>query len=203
MTLRRLAAIAFVLVAFAGSTLAQNLATNGDFDTDIAGWAEVPSPNLAVEWSSLDHRGNGGSGSLLATNTAPGSANLAVVSCVSPVTVGQIYQYSGFVRVPTGQTGSGGVDVFFYWYDGLNCGGTQTLVDALAAVGAGDHWNYVSTVPAAAPAGTKSAWLAFSVAKGTSTPSTLAAYVDGMDFRVTLFHDGFESASTLYWSSTH
>jgi hypothetical protein len=192
------------LLVGAAAAGAQNLATNGGFAVadGIDGWSVVPTPYLTAEWSALDHANDAGSGSLLGTNTAPGTANLAIVSCVDSIADGVPYQFSGFARVSSGQDATGSAHLYFYWYDNPSCAGTQTAVEDTAYVTGGDSWIYMSTHAVVAPAGTKSAWLALDVSKSSATAGTFLASFDDLDFRATLFHDGFESGELSYWSMT-
>ena len=189
---------ALSLVTFAAGATAQNLATNGEFDDNVDGWEEIPSEDFDVDWSDVDRRANPSSGSLLATNTDTNSANLALVSCVNSISAGSSYQYSGYAFVPEDQTGLGGVYFTLYWWDGFGCSGTQTIAGNSPSASAGEGWVYLSVDPAFAPQGTQSAWLGIAVSKGTG--GTLAGHFDSMDFRVTLFRDGFEGDETGYWS---
>ena len=189
---------ALSLVAFAAGAPAQNLAENGEFDDNVDGWEEVPDPFFEIDWNDIDRNSNPSSGSLIAMNTDTNAANLALVSCVNSISEGSSYQYSGYAFVPTAQTGFGGVDFTLYWWDGLGCSGSQLLAGSSPSASAGEGWVYLSVDPAIAPPGTESAWLTVAVSKGTG--GTLAAHADSMDFRATLFRDGFEGDETGYWS---
>ena len=197
---RLLGVAALSLVAFAAGAPAQNLAPNAEFDDNIDGWEEVPDAFLAIDWSSVDRTGDATSGSLLGTNSDSSSANLGFYSCVNSISEGESYQYSAFAFVPESQSGLGGVLLALYWWDGLGCSGTQTLEDNSPSAVAGDGWIYLSADPSEAPDGTVSAQLAISIDKGAG--GTLAGHFDSVDFRVTLFRDGFESRDRAYWSNS-
>jgi hypothetical protein len=197
--LRRCAATAALLaLPFAAAASGQNLAANPEFDVNVDGWGEFPDPSLTVDWSALDRNANPGSGSLRGLNSDSNAANLGVVSCVDSISEGESYQYSAFLRLPAGQSGSGDISLALYWYDGFACSGGALVGGFSNAVGAANQWFYVAVDPAVAPSGAVSAVLAVGINKGIG--GTLAGHVDGVDFRVTLFRDGFESAGGDNWS---
>ena len=110
------ATLGLVVLISSPCVVAQNLAANGEFDTDISGWIPLGA-DLTAEWHPSDHNANPVSGSLLATNTSPVNASLAVVNCVNSIPDDQLYRFKGWVNVPPGQTASGQFEMWWYWYD--------------------------------------------------------------------------------------
>lgn len=197
---RWVAAVTLVALLFASATSAQNLAENPEFDVNVDGWQEIPDESMTVDWSDLDRNGDQDSGSLRGLNSDTNAANLGIVSCVDSISEGESYQYSAFLYMATGQSGIGDISLAFYWYDGLACSGDQLVGGFSNSVGAASQWLYVSVDPALAPPAAQSAGLAITINK--SIGGTLAGHADGVDFRATLFRDGFESAGDDYWSSS-
>jgi hypothetical protein len=195
-------AIVGFFIAAAPCALAQNLIANPDFDSDVSGWNPL-GENLTIEWSASDYDGNPSSGSLLGTNTAAPSANLAVDQCVGSITPGESYRFAGWVKAPSGQTSTGIVQMYWYWRSSPSCGGTQTLAQSTSWANEADDWTYLSTNTEIAPEGAVSAQVALSIYKTSPVPGTFQAFYDGIDFRKTgIFSDGFELGTTQLWSAT-
>lgn len=191
-----------LIVVPAWSVIAQNLAANGEFGTDILGWTPLDS-NLSAQWSPSDHAGNPGSGSLLAINSAPVAASLAVVSCVDTIPDDQRYRYTGWIDVPQGQGVTGHAKLWWYWYDFPSCSGTQVLAGSTSIVVGTNGWQAFGTPWEAAPPGTASAWLVLGIYKTDPAPGSFQASFDGLVFNGDrIFVDGFESGGAGVWSST-
>lgn len=101
---------------------AQNLVSNGGFDTDLSGW----TIDQSAQWSSLDAASSPSSGSVvLAHSTIPNQIN----QCLS-VTPGM---YQGRVKAyfPAGQSTTG-IGVFRVWsFTSTNCSGPFDEVQEL------------------------------------------------------------------------
>ena len=195
-------AVVVLLIAANPCAEAQNLIVNGNFDSDVSGWTPLGA-SLSAEWDPSDYAGSPSSGSLLGTNDSPTSANLSVVSCVDSISGGQPYQYTGWIKTPSGQTVTGLFRLYWYWYPLASCAGAQTLAASTPYMTSADDWIYVSTDSEIAPPGTMSAWLVLGIYKTSAVPGTFQVYYDGLDFRHTgiNFADGFESGDISEWSA--
>ncbi len=94
------------------------------------------------------------------------------------------------------------VYLHWYWYAGAACSGTQTSLPNSAYVTDADEWQFLSTGMNTAPAGTQSAWVVLGVYKTDPDPGTFQGNFDKLNFRETLFADGFEDGTTGAWSGT-
>ena len=196
------ATLGLVVLISSPCAVAQNLAVNGEFDTDVSGWTPLGA-DFTTEWDPSDHNASPVSGSLLATNTSPLNASLAVVYCVNSIPDDQQYRFRGWVNVLPGQTASGQFEIWWDWFDNPSCVGTQVLAGATPIMTSTSGWEFVDTGWEAAPPGTMSAWLVLGNHKNVAGPGSFQTYYDGLDFRGDrIFVDGFESGNTDVWSNT-
>lgn len=195
-------AIGLLLVAAIPRVEGQNLIENGDFDTDVSGWRPLGT-DLSIGWSPSDYADSPGSGSLLGTNASPAVANYDTDHCVDSISEGKHYTFSGWVKVPSGQTASGVTRLYWWWRSGPSCGGIQTLAQSTPYVSEADEWTTISPPSEAAPEGTMSAQIVLTTFKTSATPGTFQVFFDGLDFRVTgsIFIDGFESGGLVAWTN--
>lgn len=182
MTKLRRAVITLAVVLVGGATLsAQNLVTNPDFNTDATGWTPT-SAEMSITWAALDAYGSGTSGSGLVTNSFSTAANAGVTQCINtPLTDGASYDVGAWIRVPSGQTGTGAAGLFAWFHSGAACGGAQIGTLSVSYLPPPtDSWT-LSTATGAAPAGTQSVTIYLNVNK-MSDAGTLGAYFDGVRF---------------------
>jgi len=88
----------------------QTLVQNSRFDTSVTGW--VAEAALTEAWVNVNASGKPGSGSISLTQTgAPGMDGAR--QCI-PVTPFASYDIAARVQVGAGQTGTAGINVYFY-----------------------------------------------------------------------------------------
>jgi len=178
-----------------------DLVVNGDFDTSVAEWTELSIP---LSWDPSDYQANPTSGSALILNNASLAANSGAIQCVDGIVGGQAYRLSAWLRVPTGQTGSGQTRVFVWWYSQPGCTGTWLEESSTPYITTSDTWNEVIAGSAAAPVTAQSAVVYLNCNKQTET-GTYQAVFDHVVFQPlggAIFADGFESGGVSAWSAT-
>lgn len=89
----------------------QTLVQNSRFDTSIAHWDAESS--MTETWGSVNASGAPGSGSISVNHTGPGSTMIGARQCI-PVTPNASYDIAARVQVGAGQTGTAGINVYFY-----------------------------------------------------------------------------------------
>lgn len=108
---------AVLLLLATGFADAQNLVTNPDFDTDLAGWS--PSAEGTITWNELDSEGSALSGSArIETDPSPGPGGASLEQCL-PVVGGAVYDHDVQVYRPPGGQGSAFTEIV--WYAGAGC----------------------------------------------------------------------------------
>ncbi len=177
------AAITLAVALAGGATLsAQNLVTNPDFNTDVSGWA--PGGIVTLTHSPLDAFGSPTSGSGWLLNPSPTPYNAGALQCIdTPLTGGASYDIGAWIRVPSGQTGTGTAGLFAWFHSGAACGGSQigTLEISPYLPPPTDSWT-LSTATGAAPAGTLSVTVYLNVLKTSTDSGSFGAYFDGVRF---------------------
>ncbi len=171
-------AVSLVLVALlaAAPARAANLLSNPHFATSLAGW-EATGPNAS--WSPVDVAGSPTSGSARAVNdgTNGSFSGIYLRQCV-PVVAGTTYEVGFQAMLPAGQDRTGGAGGVFYIYQEPGCPLGHTVIgggtlDSVTDLGSWEDVHASFT----APAGSRSAFLMFSVAK-TEAGGQLAAHFD-------------------------
>jgi hypothetical protein len=116
------AAIALLALAFAPiCASAQNLLSNGDFDTDLSDWQ---FPDATPNWSSFDVDGSPDSGSAYALNMeATAGTQLVVLSQCVPITQAGLYIVRAYGYADTGQSNGDLVAGFKYDLNHTDCSG--------------------------------------------------------------------------------
>ena len=156
-------AVLVFAVSIAPRTLAQNLVTNGNFDSNTTSWTFAGIGS--VGFSGLDVAGSGSSGSALLTNSG-GIMSVYIAQCV-PIVGGNLYDIGAAVRIPSGgATGSAYVGYFFYngpSCSGANSGGFTPFISTL------NTWTVTSSTNVLAPATAVSVEIALSVSKSGAT----------------------------------
>ncbi len=200
MAMVRYTVLALAVVVSAAFAWGQNLVSNPNFDTDVAGW--LPVATADIMWYPLDADGNPASGSALVTNlsTTAGDSTGAR-QCIEDITGGEVHSVAAEILVPGGQSQTGRANLLIQWYELPNCSGflglssTPWIYDSTP-----DVW-YPSFNTTVAPSGAHSARLRLSVEKDQDS-GTLLAHFDNVEFsKDQVFGDGFESSDTSAWSS--
>lgn len=184
---------------FNGLVVAQNMVTNGDFATGVAGWTQGAIP---LTWDgSSDYQGDPSSGSGLILNNAPSVFYAFATQCVASVVAGEIYRLSTWLRVPPGQTGSGYATVSIAWYDQSGCGGSWVSGTTTSGSSFSNGWTELPAAVGQAPATAQSA-LVYVICYKTSSDGELQTSFDHVVFGLNapIFADGFESGNTSAWS---
>ncbi|MEO8275431.1 MAG: hypothetical protein ABI639_04385 [Thermoanaerobaculia bacterium] len=205
-----IAAIAFTFAMGSSSQVAaQNLAPNGEFDTDITSW-HVGTGDSAVSWTAIDHSGCSStiSGAALVSNSAANaSSERGSGACVTGIISGGTYSFGVDIRFLTGQTRTGYATLVVAWFPNGTCDGITGMTDE------GDlqpdttqagTWVHVRADQVIAPAGSLSAGLAVRVMKNEAGGS-VAADFDGAYFYARpgfIFGDGFTHPTSCHWSLT-
>jgi len=172
---------------------AQNLLSNPDFDSDLAGWYTFAT------WSSEDWQGSGTSGSATLVNSLPSSGTDTLAKqCVELPTLEEGYEIRGWLMSQSADGGAGSTKVGIVWFDQPGCATYLDGVDS-ANVDADTGWNEVR-FSATPHAGTESAEISAYIYKNVGA-GTLAGYLDHVALLPSaVFADGFESGDWLEWS---
>jgi hypothetical protein len=174
-SMKRVAVVIGLVLVAALPVPAQNLVTNGSFDTDTSGWTVSAPSGLLFVWTDLDALGTPTSGSGLATTTVTGQA-VAISQCVpAGIVAGTSYDFAAVVRVSSWGV-HGTSDVALNWFGGAACtgaatGGTSYSTNSL------DTWVQLGQDDVTAPAGTASAEVVLRLTKDASG-STFQTYID-------------------------
>ena len=153
---------------------AQNLITNGDFDTDTSGWSTTL--NADEFWDPSDERDLGGSGSLRAEAPDP-TSSISIFSACTPVNAGTVYAFGGSVRVPEELKGvSFNVTARLRFTPAANCSGSLQSDTGDSTVLLTESWGPVQGT-ATAPPGATHALLLFNIVHA-GTPVPLELFVD-------------------------
>lgn len=131
-----------------GSSAVTNLLTNGSFEAPLQtglvdGWWDVTSPDYTVARTTIQHRM--GAYSLMMTSTTGTLGQLGMLSGTIPVSAGQAYTLSGWVKAGTTARA---IVSYIEWSTGATSFGTHP-----AMAEAGTSWTFFS-VTAVAPPGT-------------------------------------------------
>jgi hypothetical protein len=164
----------------ASTGAAQNLVTNGQFHTDINGWALLGSGSQA--WDPLDCDGNPSSGSLRVMATVAGPpASTTSQQCI-PVSPSGTYELGGHIRFPSGQGAGGIAAVGLRMYANLTCTPPWLALTQTATVSSQttDTWVKVFASGLNLAAGTVA--VGVDAAVGLSGGPSLSALFDRMRF---------------------
>ncbi len=167
---------AAVLGLAASTAAAQDLVTNGYFDSTVASWTHAGGGTLS--WDPLDWRAQPASGSARVSNTFGGSnINTGAGECIALASAGT-YELDGKVRFPSGQASSGTAYVGVSWYSNATCTNppTASTNTALVSSATTDTWVDVLNGSVAIPASAQSLKVTLSVAKSSAGGSLLALF---------------------------
>jgi len=186
-----------------GSTVvsAQNMVSNGDFDTDVGGWT---SYHCLLAWDPADSQQSAFSGSAWTSNNNDAEPTTAIFACVDGVVGGQSYDLGGRVWIPSGQPSTGSAKLGLFWYDGTACTGALTVGGQTPYTGLPDGWVFLAHFGQVAPPGTQSAQITAYNIKTSPGTGPFVVHHDGIMFGIFggIFADGFEGGDTMVWSST-
>lgn len=127
---KQLNVLAFAIVLVLGGipAVAQNLVTNGSFDSNTSSW-NFTTPGTFTHSTSLDADGNpvSGSGELANSSTVPFGTSFAAQCITTGISGGSSYDWGARMRFDTGnsQTGSGRANVVVSFFDGAICRGSN------------------------------------------------------------------------------
>ena len=188
------------IVMSAALLSASNLVTNGDFNTGTAGWAHFT--NVSFEWDpTSDYANQPDSGSAVVIADLPTYVNSGATQCIDGIVGGQPYDLSVWVRMPTGQSGSGSAKVFVWWYTQPGCVAGGPLTGPLIGeVYPTDVWVERVAPRVNAPSDAASALVYLNVAKQTAGGELQAFFDHVVLTSDAIFSDGFESGGTGAWS---
>jgi hypothetical protein len=172
------AAIALALTLGLGGlapAMAQIL-TNGQFDTDISGWADpFPDPEVVLSWDPLDAGGDPASGSLrIETAITNGTAD-GPRQCLA--TGPGLHRLEASLRVPSGQENQPFPYILQAFYDDVGCGGTELDEDATFWGPTTGVWQRISS-ELEAPIGTRSLGVRLFSGNTIDGDPTAVAYFD-------------------------
>ena len=164
---------------FASPSIAQNLLSNPDFDTNNTGW-----PGSAFD-ATRDVANDAGSGSGLVTNSAANAlTGLTMTQCVDGIVAGTSYNYGGSVfltREEDTTTGNGRADLS--WFSGAGCVNANFLGGSPSALATTiDAWTPINNT-ATAPA-TAGSVVIFGFIQKTNAGGTLRGNWDNMFFQL-------------------
>lgn len=180
---------------------AESMIPDADFDIGVAEWPDTSCTE--VEWDPVsDCTNNPASGSARVTNTAPEHCYSGTIHCVEWVPEGEPLDFSAWVKIPPGNTATGGAFLFLWWRTNENCQGSQITGPSSAYFSNAMPWTLISIPTTMPPAGTKSVQVYLRVEK--TTQGEYSAYFDRVDFEVpnSIFVDSFEHGDTQRWSAS-
>ena len=149
----RLGFTVLVVVFLAVPVQAQNLLSNGRFDTNTAGWQPLGGAQFGqVAHHPSDANGSGASGSLEATNVIVNvvGSMFSVQQCVN-VVAGTSYTFRAKAFIPSGQVQSGSADLALTRRPGANCTGVPLATTIVATASQLGVWTALAgsvTLPA-------------------------------------------------------
>lgn len=174
----------FALILLSFHSQAQNLISNGGFDTDLAGW----SAGGGVSWSNVD-RGGASSGSILLGDT--GDVGTYSYQCITSEPDMKVSLRADFL-VPEVVTTmlSLPVGIQLLWYSSANCTSSSLASNSAQKLFDGQHAWRSLVLTSTPPPGADSV-LARLYVVGTGS-SDFKAHFDNIYLGNTLFEDGFE-----------
>ncbi len=197
--MRNLTTVA-ITILISTPIMAQNLLTNGSFDTDIAGW-ENPYSRIA-NWAPLDANDSPISGSAALTNDVMNGGSLTILNQCIEVSAGDLVEIAAKIYHPSGQAGEGTGRLRINFYSDISC---STTIDSwlYAYVPSDlDMWHDTGRADSA-PDTTAAVRLDLAV-RGLSGGTQFTAHFDDVSLTATpsvVFVDGFENGDTSAWSS--
>lgn len=164
-----------------------NLVVNGNFSLDLSAWS--PGEGLA-QWTAESVLADG-TGSARLTNNHPDASTESTVlfQCV-PVSPGP-HLLTLAVRVPSGQTNTGGGRAVAYAYGNNFCGNAPVAGGFFTPINRASSWS-IRSIPVNVPAGAASVSVRLDAFKDQAG-GTLAVLVDSVELdEGGFFRDGFE-----------
>lgn len=175
---------------------AQNLLTNPDFDTDLAGWTGSEVGSATWHGTDVDDAPDSGSARIVNDLADPQTEAVVMSQCI-PIEPGE-YQYGGHAFIPGGQAASGSVVMRVLGYsDTTNCTGGLFMVNGRLIDQTGD-WSALAvdlSVSAGLLSGAAGS-IEFELAiRKTEAGGELVAFADELFIALSplIFSDRFES----------
>jgi hypothetical protein len=201
-------AVVFAATLFtAGRAFGQNLAPNGEFDTDVPPWG-VGLGDSSVDWTELDHDGCEAavSGAALATNSAANATQgRGISACITDFVPGQVYTFGADLRFPPGQARTGSALMKLVFLASTDCTGfSRTSVDT-APLDTSNTGSWVRLQGTGLPTEDDGSIALVARLIKNEAGGSLQLDVDGAFFlpgEGFIFADGFERQSTCHWSTT-
>lgn len=198
----RIVVVVLVMVGlFTTPSLAQNLITNPNFDSDIAGWWNSSLDRLV--WISDDgYAAGSGPGCLEFAETLNNGACTGAIQDNIVVTPNTTYLLSGAARLPAGSIAEH-ASIWVQWYDGGGSYISRTSINDLTST-VGDPWTTGSWLVVSPPNAVE-AWVRPSFCMPSGGTEESVARWDDLYFGLQgpeIFTDDFESANTDAWSLT-
>ena len=119
----------------------ETLVQNSRFDTSATPW--VAESSLTATWGNVNATGAPGSGSISLNHTGPGGTMIGARQCM-PVTPNALYDVAARVQVGAGQTGTAGINVYFY--DDDACQANFVIGNTPIEGGVPGTWTELATV---------------------------------------------------------
>ncbi|MDQ5858295.1 MAG: hypothetical protein M3542_08480 [Acidobacteriota bacterium] len=133
------------------------LAPNGSFDRNVAGWKEPEDESNAesgaMAWSRPDARQSKTSGSLeLATSATADRDSFRVAQCIRVAAGVENLVFGGRIRVPSGQKARGVANIELERFETADCSGEAAPFEGLGGIANVDFWSKRREIVAAADA---------------------------------------------------
>jgi len=186
-----------ILAAFfsSGIASAQNMLTNPDFDTDLAGWGGNGW------WDQEDAFGSPTSGSATWINDWSSAGSIYEDQCVPVPSDFKAYDLAGYVYIPTGQPVNGGrTYVYLAFYSEADCDQPMEILRTEIFTDLGT-WELL-TMTDWVPVGAVSARVG--LANYKDSPGDFQVHHDSIFFGRSaewVFADGFESGDLAAWNA--
>jgi hypothetical protein len=173
----------FVFFLFSFALTAQNLVTNGDFDSNLGGWMEVTDTDH-YQWDGARDKGN---------STSSGSANLFGFGSAESTEMGQCidlptpaagYDLEGWVFIHSTDAGAGELVIGARFHDSPGCLGFSPYTFRLKVESGDiptDAWRQLKSIePATPPASARSVQVFFYLFRFNPPGETLVGNFDGI-----------------------
>lgn len=206
----RASAVALFIPAslfMAGLAYGQNLAPNGEFDTDVPPWS-AGLGDSSVVWTGLDHDGCDAaiSGAALAANNAANATQgRGIAACITDFVPGQTYAFGADLRFPPGQARTGSALMKLIFLASTDCTGFSRMTVDTATLDTSNVGSWFRLESTGVPTVDDGSIALVARLIKNEAGGSLQVDVDGAFFAPGagfLFADGFERQSTCHWSTT-
>lgn len=152
----------------------ETLVQNSRFDSTVNPW--VAETSLTATWDATNASGKPGSGSLSLSHTGPGGTMIGAHQCIA-VTPNASYDVAARVQLAAGQTGTAGVNVYFY--DDDACQANLITGNTPIEGGVAGSWiELATTVPLWIPGNTHSMYVRLVANKPNFQTTPLKVLID-------------------------